>query len=371
MRRAIVHIGTPRTGTTTLQRYLFENRERLLTCGVLYPVLTPRTAPSPHLSHQYLGESFDGRRSAAERVELMEALERLISDTSADIVMLSYEGLSQAIGRSRTPGLLAALFARHGFVMETLLTVRPQSEYLNSLYTHRIQFLREGRPFLRFLDSAVNARTMHYEALLRPWHAACAGRLRVVPLRDARTDEPFVGRVLTELGMGDRIDGLSPSEPVASVENPSPGPIAIEACRQLRLGGAEPQLGAAAREATRFLEQRVVTFGLDALPFRAIDADLAAQLVRRFLSGNDGLAHRLWGEPWASRVANEPYQAVNEIAGRPVDIEVRRHIDQIIAETCARFEITCRGYFISAVRQYVADLQRFVRRAAKYLRHAV
>jgi hypothetical protein len=371
MRRAIVHIGTPRSGTTSLQRYLFDNRERLLNCGILYPVLTPRSESSDHISHQYLGESLDGRRSTAERAELLENLQTLLREASADIVLLSYEGLSQGIARSRVPGLLASLFARHGYAMETLLTVRPQSEYLNSLYTHRVQFLREARPFRQFLRSAAGARTTDYDALLRPWDIACAGRVRAAPLRDARSDDPFVGRVLHELGLRDRIDGSTSGAQAAAAENRSPGPIAIEACRCLRLGGAQIQLGLAAREATQFLEQLVAGSSLDRFPFRAVDANLAARLAEQFLPSNDRLARRLWGESWASRVASEPYQEVNEIAGRPIASEVRQDIDRVVAETCARFGIARRGRLISAARQSVADLNQFLRRAASYLLHAV
>lgn len=371
MRRAIVHIGTPRSGTTTLQRYLFESRERLLSCGILYPVLTPRSETSPHISHQHLGESIDGRRSPRERAELLEALQTLVGETSADIVLLSYEGLSQAIRIWRAAGLLAALLARCGYAMETLLTVRPQSEYLNSLYTHRVQFLREARPFRAFLRSAVRARTTDYDALLRPWDIACAGRVRGVPLRDVRIDEPFITRVFRELGMRDRIDRLLQGGPDTPIENRSPGPIAIEACRCLRLAGAQAQLGPAAREATRFVEELAARSGLNRLPFRAVDADLAARLAQRFLPSNDRLARRLWGQAWVDRVANEPYQAINEIAARPVDSETRQHVERVVAETCVQFGIVRHGRLISAARQSIGDAHQFLRRAANYLRYSV
>jgi hypothetical protein len=41
-----------------------------------------------------------------------------------------------------TEALPRALFAHHGFAMEALVAVRPQSEHLNSIYSHRMQLMR-------------------------------------------------------------------------------------------------------------------------------------------------------------------------------------------------------------------------------------
>ena len=35
--KAFLHIGTPKTGTTTLQQFLHTNREKLVQDGILYP----------------------------------------------------------------------------------------------------------------------------------------------------------------------------------------------------------------------------------------------------------------------------------------------------------------------------------------------
>jgi len=37
MKKAILHIGTEKTGTTSIQLYLYENRARLARQGYLFP----------------------------------------------------------------------------------------------------------------------------------------------------------------------------------------------------------------------------------------------------------------------------------------------------------------------------------------------
>ena len=37
MKRAILHIGTEKTGTTSIQKFLFQNRRKLLSSGTLFP----------------------------------------------------------------------------------------------------------------------------------------------------------------------------------------------------------------------------------------------------------------------------------------------------------------------------------------------
>ena len=66
MRRAIVHIGMPRTGSTAFQEVLARLRPRLVSVGICYPNLAPPGAPgSDDVNHYRLGQALDRRRGAA------------------------------------------------------------------------------------------------------------------------------------------------------------------------------------------------------------------------------------------------------------------------------------------------------------------
>ena len=363
-RRAIVHVGLPRTGTTTLQRVLSGLRPHLLLAGILYPELTPRSAAQPHLSHQYLGEALDGRRPGHERTELLEALSTQLSGTEADTVLLSYEGLCLAPPRLGVPQRLAALFARHGFAMEVLVTLKPQDELVNSGYTWRMQFLREARPFRRYFQAEVGQARLDLDRLLQPWHQASGGRLRAVPTRDAQSGEPLVERVFAELGLLPRVAAIMRPDDLALVENRSPGPVAVAVARLLRQGGAHLALGAAARDATRFVEDAARARGVDAMPFNGLDAAWRAAASDRWMRANDRFARRVWGEPWSARVMPQPATPTNEIGG-PDDVG-RCHVEQVLAQVCDRYHLRLSGGLRLALQDAAATAHGQLGRLVRY-----
>lgn len=340
MRRAIVHVGTPRTGTTSLQHILTRLRPALGGAGILYPDLTPASAAAPHLSHQHLGEALDGRRPPRERAELLGLLAAGLRDTPCDVVLLSYEGLCgvpPALGAART---LAALFAAHGFAMETLVTVKPQSEYLNSLYTWRTQFLREGRTFPAFAAAWMDAARLDLFRLAAPWREASGGRLHVVPVRDRKSGRPLAERTLAEAGLLDRAAPLLTAADAGLAENRSPGPAAVEVLRRLHQGNARWLLGARAREASRHVEAAARI--LDTAAFRGVTPALHAQAAARWQASNDALALQAWGGSWTDRVAEPPPPPVNEVAAQPPDPALEAQLAAILHGTCARFGIRLR-----------------------------
>lgn len=328
-------MGLPRTGTTTVQRVLTRLRPELATAGILYPDLTPRSATEPHLSHQHLGETLDGRRPRRERAELLDSLAQQLTGSDAETVVLSYEHLCLVPPRRGVATLLAGFFEKHGFTMEVLATVKPQAEFLNSTYTWRTQFLRETRGFTAFVHAELGRRTLDYAALFEPWRRVCDGRMTVLPLRDPRSDEGLLARFIDAAGLG-RVRGLITADDLALQENGSPGPIAVEVCRRLGQGGARRRLGPRSREATRWVEESCRNRNLDPASFKGVDAGLRAMIEARWDTANARLAAVAWGEPWSARVARAPDAAINELArvGDPASL---REAELLVASARERF----------------------------------
>jgi len=343
MRRAIVHIGLPRTGSTTFQHILYHLRPKLEAAGILYPDLTPRSARlTPHINHQHLGETLDGRRPRKEREEILHELSRVLGTSKCEIVLLSYESLIQQKRHCRTPEILSTLFARHGFATEALVVVKPQSEYLNSIYTHRIQFMRESRDFSHFARAYERSRRFAYDALIRPWTTSCDGRVRAVPVRDRRSTAPLVLRLLSELKLEDRIVPLLQPDDLQRIENRSPGPVAIEVSRRLRAELMQLRLRVNQREMTQFVEQTVIDRGLDPVSFRGVNADIRARMDARYLAANDRFARAIWDRPWAEIVAPEATRQVNELAIRAIDPATELVIEEILQQACRQFKVAPR-----------------------------
>ena len=349
MRRAIVHIGTPRTGTTSLQHVLTRLRPALAGAGVLYPDLTPSSAAVPHLSHQYLGEALDGRRPRWDRRELLQDLAVQLRDSPCDTVVLSYEGLCQAPPALGIPRRLAALFASQGFEMEAVMTVKPQAAYLNSLYTWRTQFVREGRTFPAFAAAWMGSPRLDLDRMAAPWRAACGGRCAVVPVRDRHDTRPLLERLLADVGLLDRAAPLLTAADAGLAENRSPGPVAVEALRRLHRGGARAALGARSREASRFVEAAARARGLDTAGFQGVSAGLHAQAAARWAESNAGLAMAAWGTGWESRVANANPTPVNDIAVMPADPAVEAAVAALVQDACGHFGIALRPGWMAGV----------------------
>jgi hypothetical protein len=337
MRRGIVHIGLPRTGTSSLQRVLHRRHQALAGAGILYPDLAAALAGAEAGNHKVLGEVLDGRRSVADKAAVLGALDRALAASEADIAILSYEGLVR-IGAGHAPWrALAAALARHGFAMEVLLTVKAQSEYLNSLYTLHVRRLDEGRRFGAFVATALRRRPLDYAAMAAPWHRA-ATRLWAVPVADRRSSAPLVERILAEIGLAERVRPLLTAADFATAANRSPGPVAVEVARRLCLRRARAHLGtASAEQAARQGAALALARGFDTAPFNGVDLALAARLSSRFAPANDRFADLAWGCAWTDRTADRPAGPSNEIGGQATDAEVEAAIAAIVEEVARRF----------------------------------
>lgn len=340
MRRAIIHVGMPRTGSTTIQHIVAHKRAELARTGVLYPDLTPASAAhEPHISHQHFGEALDGRRPRREQKELLQKLSGELESTDADVVLLSYEDFFQERRAADIASLLRSLFGRHGFTMEAIVVAKPQSEHLNSVYSHRLQMMRERKTFGEFAGAFQHSGRLAYHALLQPWLGACDGRIRAVPLRDRRSTAPLIERFAAELGLWDRLAPLLAAEDHVRVENRSPGPVAAEVSRRLRVMRVHARLRVRPRDTMRAVEKMARQRGFDAVAFKGVGPDLRARMDDRCKDANDRFADAVWGRPWAEVVAPEPPQPVNEIAGRPVDPATERVIESILHVACREFGV--------------------------------
>jgi hypothetical protein len=221
--------------------------------------------------------------------------------------------------------------------MRTLLTVKPQADYLNSTYTWRIQFLRESRTFAAFLRAHMGHRECDWERTVAPWRAVSTGGVAVVPVRDPGSDRPLVERVLSAVGLGDRAGAAITEDDLGVVENSSPGPLAVEVCRRLRAEGAAFRPDVPAREISRFVEQAARAAGLDRAPFAGLDEDLRARVAARWSAANERFAASVWQAPWSDRVASAAPRPVNEVARSSASAETEAAVRDLLRRTAEAF----------------------------------
>ena len=341
-------------------------RTELARAGILYPDLTPASAAhEPHLNHLPFGQALDGRRPRRELDELLQKLSGELARTDAEIVLLSYEGFSQQRHAARIASLLSSFFGRHGFAMEVVVVVRPQSEYLNSMYSLRLQLMRERTAFRDFAPRFQHSGRLAYGALLQPWGSACGARVRAMPLLDRRSTAPLVERFGAQLGVWDRIAPLLDPSDHVRVENRSLGPVAAEVSRRLRWMRVHARIRVRPREMVRHVQEDARRRGLDATAFRGVGPDLRARLESRYKDANERFAGAAWKRPWAAVVASEPVEPVNEIAAGPVDQETDHLVTSLLQDACRRFGVIPVRPLLAAPTDLLADgmegLQRTLR----------
>lgn len=342
MRRAIVHIGMPRTGSTSFQGMLSNLRPRLAGAGMLYPALSlPGLFGDNPVNHKALAEALHSR-SAAERRAGIACLDAALAGTEAEIVILSYEDFAlQRPGRP-VPEMLRTVLAAHGFAMEVAIVVKPVAEYLDSIYGLRIQLLRETRPFGAFARDFGRTSECDYEARIEPWLASAA-RVVAVPFRDVRSELPLLRRMLRDMDLGRRMTPILRAHDLRIAVNRSPGPIVAEASRRLCAMRVQAQFREHPRAIGHALDDAAWSRGLDAESFHGNAPSVVAAVEARLAPAQERFAQRFWGASWDRVVARRPARPPNELAGRPIPEETERQIERLLDEIMTRFRFRRRS----------------------------
>ena len=135
-RKLILHAGTPKTGSSSLQRHLGTHRRELAAHGWWYPA--PSDTPEP--KHQQINSLLRGNDAGAFAAYIEDALADMPND--AHTIVLTTEGIFNHWWdyRPRAKGVLRLLAALFDF--ELCVWLRPAEDFAAALYT---QYLRNPR----------------------------------------------------------------------------------------------------------------------------------------------------------------------------------------------------------------------------------
>ena len=177
-KRLILHIGTHKTGTTSIQYWFAHNGASLARQGAYYPDLyAGKNNPGQHfVAHAAAGERKAGAPKGGKRVEAL--IDRL-RHAPGDVAMVSTELFSVI-----DPAPIADIFAE--FDCEVLCILRRQDEFLESMYRELVKssffdgdkddFLKAvtaGKPLTIFTDNAnltlKGVLPFDYAAMLDRW----------------------------------------------------------------------------------------------------------------------------------------------------------------------------------------------------------
>ncbi len=237
---------------------------------------------------------------------------------------------------------LRHLLKNAGCRSEALAVVKPPAESANSHYTINTLFLHGDTDFAGYLRQWNARKPLDLAARLLPWQAACDHGLLLLPFH-AAPHEPLIKRVWDAAGILGRAGHLLDTDDLTRLENKSPGPVAIEACRRLAAAGfRRGRDDEAARRITRLLEDAARARGADCESFQGYDAALYAAVEARWARSNERLARATWGEPWSARMPAQPLRPPNELA-HTGDPDGLRLVEDVLAEVCSRLDVPVPG----------------------------
>ncbi|MEJ1158759.1 hypothetical protein [Prosthecomicrobium sp. N25] len=332
MKRLILHIGSPKAGSTSLQRFLTANRPVLARIGVDYPDLPGDESP-PH----WLRQAFEADEADARAA--LDALGAAIRGARGDVVVLSSEGLS-GIAEAHAPAERIRRLAESEWkvAVDVVAFVRPQHLFLNSSYAQHVKTLVTADRFRPFLRRMINDRRFDVGRVYGPWHAAFGPRFHAIPFTARELARGLERRFFDEVGLGARLSGLNDLEPAAP-SNPSPGPIAVEVHRRVAAAGGRARFGPRLRQARTYLHRRGVALGWDRERFSGLDGDVVEAVRGAFRQRNEAFAMRHWARPWETVFAADYDRAFasNEYDLDAVDPEREKEIASAAGEVLALY----------------------------------
>ncbi|MCJ9430789.1 hypothetical protein [Kordiimonas marina] len=157
-----LHIGTHKTGTTAIQHYCLENRDRLLRHGIFWP---DEQLPRHLYQHSYLAQFVrDGNLAAAG-----DYIGRAVRDAEAagaTSLLLSGEGFSQL----EDDGISAVFELLNGHEVEVIVYFRNIRHYAISMLHQRLKSARQMPDLSTMLEAL--RKKLNYTDFLKRWEAS-------------------------------------------------------------------------------------------------------------------------------------------------------------------------------------------------------
>lgn len=264
-----LHIGLPRTGTTSLQTVLARSAPELERAAYLYP---EDWRDHEGIAHHNLGIAVLEGKSGRETSRRF--LEYVLLNRQQHIVV-STESLSNGLDRSRFPMLQAFLAACTALVSTTVVVMlRRMDDAVASMYLHELKW---GDKTDSDMDQYALFRltwiTEVFEGLRRLRETSCVTSIAVIPYVDGSDS---VVRVLAAMGMSD--SGISTAQPAKLGRR-----LGLKAHAALRyLDDWEAELGHPVRsDIVGLLESGEFTFRDDAYEY-----DVLGYRTRKYLHGH-------------------------------------------------------------------------------------
>jgi hypothetical protein len=327
-----IHIGPHKTGTSSIQWFLKQNRGELLKHGYFVP-----ESGANHGAHHAISRKLCGQELQSHQQSAAANFARALDETPSEAVVISSEALE---GLLRNPDYAKTFFTRTrelNLEPKLVLFPRNQSQRINSSYSSAVKTFRRSEPFESFVQGATQSFVFRHTPLLELANAHSA-ELIVHPFTRKTVARGVVPEFLQAIG-------LDPSQfrDTNARRNEAAGPFTVSVARGVMrlINGNGKQLKwlQAMRCKTKlaaYLEEK----GLADAGYCGLTTMMARQIEAEMRPDNDAFAQRVWGKPWAEILAADIDKEFtpNDFDMRRPDESTERQLGRAIHEMTAIVE---------------------------------
>lgn len=294
MRDLIIHAGPAKTGSSTIQRFLFANAQVLAEAGCYIP--KPSTGALKGNHAQLLWRP--GSDAAADPAAAAALTRELSEQDFPRIVILSHEGYGRVLGKPAFRQMLAAYAASIGYRVTVVSFVRPQLALLNSHYNELSKKLQPMPSLGEMLQRWTSARPNNYERWRTAFSAGNLLAVKFLPFTASATRAGLGQTLLRGIGLpGAAIARCQPVERL----NPSLGPKALAAMHAIAAEVEDAVKDASPERVSglaTLLRDMLTAKGWNEGRFDGLDAAAKQALRDAYAQSNEAFARAAWNTSW-------------------------------------------------------------------------
>lgn len=315
-----IHAGTHKTASTYIQSRLIRNQRLLARQGIIY-----RYPEDNGLRHKPLAKAAQlGRWNYWNQY-----LDDLDRDNSN--LLISAEQFCRLLCERKKLKKISSLLLARGYRLHALVFIRPQLDYMNSMYTYTLRRFYHDTPFPDYIHKHLSPDSpgiYDYNRLFKPLLKSSAAST-FLPFSRSYGD-PFMQLI--------QAIGLDPTKSYRSAasgtENVQAGTKGVWLSRLVfqrlqALGFNGKMLQNAAKVVVKVARQK----GWLQDRYYGFSEELATCTLDYFREGNDQFSRKVWSKPWDEVFAPAPLprQSVYSPA-TPAEVDQMNHL----ADKCIR-----------------------------------
>jgi hypothetical protein len=322
-----IHIGPHKTGTSSIQWFLKENRAELLKHGYFVP-----ESGANHGAHHAIARKLCGQELRDHQQSAATNFARGLDGTPCKAVIVSSEALDGLLKHRDYARAFFTGIRELNLEPKLVLFPRNQPQQINSNYSQVVKTFRQSEPFEVFVQGVTRGFTFRYSPL--------------VELADAHDTEliarPFTRETIVHGVVPEFLQavGLDPSQfrDPDIRRNEAAGPFTVGVARGVlrSIGGKQLKWLQAMRSKTKLIAY-LGEKGLADAGYCGLTTALARQIEGELRPDNDAFAQRVWGRPWADVFAADVGREFtpNDFEMCRNDESTERRLEQAIREMTA------------------------------------